>query len=156
MQNTTIEGVITKGLVTHSDEGGYFREIIRVTDDFFGEGFGQWSHSLVNQGVAKAWHLHKIQTDWLYLVTGSMKVGLHDTREDSSTHGKTLEILLGDHHESQVIKIPPGVAHGYKILQGPAHVIYITSHVYNPSDELKIPHDDPSIGYDWVSGTKVT
>jgi len=150
-----IEGVITKELVTHTDEGGYFREIIRVTDDFFGEGFGQWSHSLVNQGVAKAWHLHKIQTDWLYLVMGTMKVGLHDTREDSPTHGQTMEILLGDHHETQVIKIPPGVAHGYKILQGPAHVIYITSHVYNPSDELKIAHDDPSIGYDWVSGTPI-
>ena len=30
-----IEGVVTKDLVTHSDERGYFREIIRVTDDFF-------------------------------------------------------------------------------------------------------------------------
>lgn len=151
-----IEGVITKELVTFSDERGYFREIIRESDDFFSEGFGQWSHSLVHEGVAKAWHIHKIQTDWLYLVTGAMKVGLYDTREDSVTHGETMEILLGDFYKTQVIKIPPGIAHGYKVLQGPANVIYITSHTYNPDDELRIPHDDPKIGYDWVSGPKVT
>lgn len=151
-----IEGVIAKELITFSDERGYFREIIRESDDFFGEGFGQWSHSLVHEGVAKAWHIHKIQTDWLYLVTGAMKVGLYDTREDSATHGETTEILLGDFYKTQVIKIPPGIAHGYKVLQGPAHVIYITSHTYNPDDELRIPHDDPKIGYDWVSAPKIT
>lgn len=151
-----IDGVATKELITRSDERGYFREIIRVTDDFFGEGFGQWSHSLVHEGVAKGWHLHAIQTDWLYLVSGALKAVLYDTREDSRTHGETTEILLGDHYTTQVIKIPPGVAHGYKVIQGPAHVIYITSHTYNPDDELKIPHDDPDIGYDWVSGPKIT
>jgi len=129
-----IEGVVTKELVTHSDERGFFREIIRVTDDFFSEGFGQWSHSLVHDGVAKAWHLHKLQTDWLYVVSGSMKVGLHDVRPESSTHGVTMELLVGDTYQAQVVKIPPGVAHGYKVLNGPANVIYITSRVYDPSD----------------------
>ncbi len=33
-----IEGVVLKDLVTHTDERGFFREIIRVTDDFFQEG----------------------------------------------------------------------------------------------------------------------
>jgi dTDP-4-dehydrorhamnose 3,5-epimerase len=55
-----IEGVVVKELVTHVDERGFFREIIRSTDDFFKEGFGQWGHSLMHTGVAKAWHIHKI------------------------------------------------------------------------------------------------
>jgi len=42
-----IDGVVFKELVTHTDERGFFREIIRVTDGFFGAGFGQWSHSLM-------------------------------------------------------------------------------------------------------------
>jgi len=147
-----IDGVVTKDLTTHSDERGFFREIIRVTDDFFSEGFGQWSHSLVHDGVAKAWHLHKLQTDWLYVVSGSMKVGLHDTRPESSTHGVTMDILVGDTYSAQVVKIPPGVAHGYKVLKGPANVIYITSRTYDPTDELRIPHDDQTIGYDWTAG----
>jgi dTDP-4-dehydrorhamnose 3,5-epimerase len=48
-----IDGVIFKELVTHTDERGFFREIIRTTDDIFREGFGQWSHSLMHTGVAK-------------------------------------------------------------------------------------------------------
>ena len=65
-----IDGVVIKKLVTHNDRRGFFREIIRVTDDFFKEGFGQWSHSLMFEGVTKAWHHHKIQTDWWYLRPG--------------------------------------------------------------------------------------
>jgi dTDP-4-dehydrorhamnose 3,5-epimerase len=29
-----IDGVVIKELVTHTDERGFFREIIRATDDF--------------------------------------------------------------------------------------------------------------------------
>jgi len=57
------------------------------------------------------------------------------------------EYLLGEGQPAQVLKIPPGVAHGLKVLQGPAHLMYITSHVYNPDDEGRIPYD--SLGYDW-------
>jgi dTDP-4-dehydrorhamnose 3,5-epimerase len=58
--NAIIEGVVAKELKTYSDERGFFRELIRVTDGFFEEGFGQWSHSLMFDGVIKAWHLHRI------------------------------------------------------------------------------------------------
>lgn len=150
-----IEGVDTKSLKTHFDERGFFREIIRVTDDFFHEGFAQWSHSLVHSGVAKAWHIHKQQTDWMYVATGAMKVVLYDTRPDSPTSGESMEILMGELYPAEVVKIPPGVAHGYKVLDGPAHVFYITSHTYNPDDEGRIPHDDPSIGYDWTAGPAI-
>ena len=75
-----IDGVVFKELATHADERGYFRELIRVTDDFFGEGFGQLSHAVVYTGVAKAWHIHKIQIDWWYVATGTLRVALHDTR----------------------------------------------------------------------------
>ena len=36
-----IKDVAIKDFATHTDERGLFREIIRVTDDFFAEGFGQ-------------------------------------------------------------------------------------------------------------------
>jgi len=144
-----IEGVIIKDLVTHADERGYFREIIRVTDDFFSEGFGQWSHSLMYQDVAKAWHIHTTQVDWWYVGSGVLKVGLHDRREDSPTFGETMTLLMGDNQSSKVLRIPPGVAHGCKCLSGPAHLFYMTSTTYNPSEEGRIPHDDMSIGFDW-------
>ena len=76
----TIDGVVLKELTTHADERGFFREIVRVTDPFFGEGFAQLSHSLMYPGVAKAWHIHKAQVDWWYVPLGNLKVALYDLR----------------------------------------------------------------------------
>lgn len=147
-----INGVIVKKLVTHTDERGYFRELIRVTDDFFTEGFGQWSISQMYPGVIKAWHIHKKQVDWWYVHNGVLKVALYDTRKDSPTYKEIIELLMGDNQPAQILRIPPGVAHGCKCISGPANLFYITSNVYNPADEGRIPHDDPEIGYDWLKG----
>lgn len=151
-----IDGVEIKDLVTHVDERGFFREVIRESDAIFTEGFGQWSHTLSYQGVAKAWHVHRRQTDWWYVAVGTVKAALYDTRGDSPTHGQLEEFLLGEGQRPQVLKIPPGVAHGYRVLQGPAHVFYIVSHEYDGTDEGRIPHDDADIGYDWTSGPEIT
>ena len=150
-----IDGVVLRALETHRDERGFFREIIRVKDDFFEEGFGQWSHSLMYPGVIKAWHIHKQQTDWWYVGTGVLKIVLYDKRPESSTYRQIMEIMLGDSHEAKVLKIPPGVAHGCKCMSGPANLFYITSHTYDPEDEGRIPHDDPEIGYDWLEGPAI-
>jgi dTDP-4-dehydrorhamnose 3,5-epimerase len=117
-----IDGVTFKKLETHLDERGFFREIIRMKDDFFEEGFGQWSHSLMYPGVIKAWHIHKKQTDWWYVGTGVLKVVLYDKRPESSTYRQSMEIMLGDNQEVKVLKVPPGVAHGCKCLGGPANL----------------------------------
>ncbi len=150
-----IQGVETKALVTQTDERGFFREIIRVTDPIFKEGFGQWSHTQTYTGAAKAWHIHQRQIDWWYVAIGVIKVALYDTRSDSPTCGQLDEFLMGDGQPSQVLKIPPGVAHGYKVLEGPMHLFYITSNTYDPADEGRIPHDDPRIGYDWTKGPQI-
>lgn len=102
-------------------------------------------------GTAKAWHIHQRQTDWWYVAIGTLKVALFDTRSDSPTHGELMEFLMGDNQPVRVLKIPPGVGHGCKAVSGPAHLFYITSHTYDPTDEGRIPHDDPDIGYDWTA-----
>jgi len=147
----TIEGVVLKELETHEDERGFFREIIRETDDFF-ERFGQWSHSLMHPGTAKAWHIHHRQTDFWYVI-GSVKVALYDTRENSPTRGQLMEFLMGD-GAATCLRIPPGVAHGCRALER-SHLLYVTSKVYDPDDEGRIPHDDPTIGYDWTAGPAI-
>jgi dTDP-4-dehydrorhamnose 3,5-epimerase len=147
-----IDGVVIKELVTHNDERGFFREIIRVTDEFFAAGFGQMSHSLVYPGVVKAWHSHRQQTQWTYVACGLLKVALHDGRSRSPTYRKTLEFLVGDNQPARVYLFPPGVAHGYRCMDGPAHVIYVTSGVYDLSDEIRIAFNDPKIDFDWLKG----
>ena len=96
-----IDGVVFKPLVTHTDQRGFFREIIRVTDAVFEEGFGQWGHSLMHVGVAKAWHIHKIQIDWWYVASGLLKVALYDTRSGEALPNGVPD---GDH----VVTFAPG------------------------------------------------
>jgi dTDP-4-dehydrorhamnose 3,5-epimerase len=147
----SIQGVVVKQLTTHADERGFFREIIRETDDFF-DHFGQWSHSLMYPGSAKAWHIHRIQTDWWYAI-GALKVALYDMRDDSPTKGELMQFMMGD-RDAACVKIPPGVAHGCRALEL-THLLYVTSSVYNPDDEGRLPHDDPTIGYDWTAGPPI-
>jgi dTDP-4-dehydrorhamnose 3,5-epimerase len=149
-----IEGVEVKKLVTQPDERGFFREIIRKTDEFFGESsFAQLSHSLMHPGSGKGWHYHPDQIDWWYVV-GSLKVVLYDLREGSPTHRQLNEMLMGDIYGSSVLKIPSMVAHGCRALDT-THLIYVTSSAYDPAQEGRIPHDDPEIGYDFTVGPPV-
>jgi len=151
----TIAGVEIKDLVTNTDERGFFREIIRSTDGFFGEGFGQLSHSLMYHGVGKAWHIHQTQIDWWYVPIGALKVALYDTRPASPTHGVTMELFMGESYAAKVLKIPPGVAHGCRALAGVNHLFYVTSNTYDPAEEGRIAHDDATIGYDWTAGPAI-
>ena len=150
-----IAGVEIKELKTYPDERGFFREIIRTSDSFFGEGFGQFSHSLMYSGVAKAWHIHKTQVDWWYVPVGNLRLVMKDLRKDSPTYNELQEILMGENYPAQVVKIPPGVAHGCKVLGSVAHLFYITSKSYDPDEEGRISYDDPDIGYDWMKGPEI-
>lgn len=147
-----IDGVMIKELITHADERGFFREIIRVTDGCFKEGFGQLSVSQVYMGVIKAWHIHKKQTEWLYVNNGVVKIVLYDTRKGSSTYKEIMELIMGDDQPQRVLRIPPGVAHGCKCLNGTACMFYVASRTYDPADEGRIPYNDADIGYDWLKG----
>lgn len=146
-----IQGVEFKELTTYGDERGFFRELIRSTDPFFADQFGQWSHALLFSDITKAWHYHRLQTDWWYVGSGVIRVGLCDVRADSPTYKRTMDFLMGDFQPPRIVKIPPGVAHGCQTVQGPVHMFYITSHVYDPQDELRIPYDDPTIDFDWTT-----
>jgi dTDP-4-dehydrorhamnose 3,5-epimerase len=82
-----------------------------------------------------------------------LKVALYDTRETSPTKGRLMEFLMGD-LQATCLRIPPGVAHGCRALKL-SHMLYVTSGVYDPADEGRIPHDDPAIGYDWTAGPAI-
>ncbi len=47
-------------------------------------------------------------------------------------------------------RIPPGVAHDYKVLSVPgALLIYADNHLYDPADEGRIAYSDEGIKYNW-------
>lgn len=145
-----IEDVKIKKLITHHDHRGYFREILR-SDDKMLEKFGQTSITKTNPGIIKAFHFHKYQDDIWHIAEGRALVALYDMRKDSPTFHQTQSIITGE-SDPMLIKIPIGVAHGYKVLgDKPLILFYHTTMTYNPEnpDEGRIPHDDPKINFNW-------
>lgn len=155
MTDVAIDGAALKPLVRHEDERGFFEEILRGSDAFF-RGFAQLSWCRRATGVVTAWHVHPTQWDWWFVPRGRVLAVLHDLRDGSPTRGRTVEVELGEGAADQVLAIPSGVAHGYKVLDGPMELFYVTSREYNAAhpappegEEGRIPPDDPAIGYDW-------
>lgn len=144
-----IDGVMIKELVRHKDERGFFEELIRKTDDFFFEGFAQLSRAFMYSGVIKAWHIHKTQIDWWIVIKGDLKVVLCDLRKASPTYKLINVFFMGQNSGNFILKIPASVAHGLKVVGEAAELIYVTSSTYDSKEEGRLPHDDPSIGFDW-------
>ena len=145
-----IDGVAIKELTPHPDERGYLMEMVRSTDDIF-EKFGQAYVSLNHPGVIRGWHWHRLQTDFFVVVKGLVRVALYDGRDGSPTQGQVEEYLLGDGN-SILLKIPPGVLHGYKTIgTEPSLLINFPTEVYNASqpDELRRAWNDPTLPYNW-------
>lgn len=152
-----IQGVLLAPYALWPDDRGYFLEILRIGQglaaDFPVEST-QISAALSYSGAIKAFHFHRHQTDFWVPITGIFQVGLVDLRPDSSTFGLRNTIYAGSLRTWQIL-IPPGVAHGYKVV-GPESgmLVYATDRHYNPSDEGRIAYNDPSIAYDWETQHK--
>jgi dTDP-4-dehydrorhamnose 3,5-epimerase len=145
-----IHDVVIKKLITHPDDRGYFREILRDDDNMLRR-FGQTAVTKTNPGVIKAFHWHEDQDDVWYIGSGMARVVLYDRRPDSRSRGLTQVIFAGDDNPVSIL-IPTGIAHGYQVI-GPQPVLlfYHVTKSYNPAapDEQRIPFDDPAIGFDW-------
>jgi len=146
INSTLIPDVELRQIQSHKDERGYFREVIKVSDGFFKERFAQWSHSYKYPGYyTEQFHIHKHQVDWWYIVVGQMTAVLFDTRD--SADGKFHQFVLSQ-DKPTVLRIPPGVAHGFKVSDNSVHMMYITSQEYNPDDEGRI-----DLEFDWSTIT---
>jgi dTDP-4-dehydrorhamnose 3,5-epimerase len=145
-----IQDVKVKKLIKHTDDRGYFMEVLRDDDELL-KRFGQLSASLSYPGVIKAFHYHKMQDDIWFFSKGNAQVVLHDLREDSSTYKQTDVYYMGENNLISLFT-PRGVAHGYRVLGNEVAIItYLTNRAYNPChpDEYRLPYNDPDIAFDW-------
>ena len=141
-----IEGVMVKDLSVYVDERGIVVEIVRADDPIYHGQFGQVYYATCNPGVVKAWHYHKIHTDILYCIYGSVKLCLYDDRGGSPTKGLTNVFVMNEFNQIAV-RIPPGVLHGQMCLGNePCIVLNVQSHLYDPADEFKIEPFDERYG----------
>jgi dTDP-4-dehydrorhamnose 3,5-epimerase len=146
-----IDGVAARRAKVLPDERGRLGEIMRADDPWF-EKFGQVYFTTTYPGIVKAWHYHKKQTDHFYVVKGMLMVAMYYEREDSPTHGTVNELYLGEHCPA-LVRIPPGVQHGWMcISETEAYILNVVSETYDYADPDEFrthPHDN-HIPYDWT------
>ena len=147
-----IEGVMIRPFDLWPDDRGYFLEVARMGLGLaagFPAETTQVSAALSYPGTIKAFHYHLHQTDLWVPAAGMFQVTLVDLRPESRTFGRKNTIYAGALKPWQLL-IPPGVGHGYKVIgEQPAILVYVTNRLYNPKDEGRVAHSDPSIAYDW-------
>ncbi|MCK0163751.1 dTDP-4-dehydrorhamnose 3,5-epimerase [Marinobacter sp. S6332] len=71
-----------------------------------------------------------------------------DVRRESPTFGKWIaERLSCENH--RMLWIPPGFAHGFRVLSNEADFQYKCTEFYDPDDERCIRWDDETLAIDW-------
>ena len=145
-QSKPIEGVRLIEFEFHSDDGGDFYEVARLTNGLITglESFDlkQINRSRFNPGLVKAFHLHLKQDEiWTIHPLDRLLVGLLDARKDSKTEGSQMRFVLGA-GKCKMLYIPRGVAHGGMALDlKPVDVIYLMNQNFSASesDEWRLP-----------------
>lgn len=152
-----IDGVTVTPFPIWPDDRGYFLEVARIGQGpaaHFPPETTQISAALSYPGTIKAFHYHLHQTDFWVPAQGMFQVVLVDLRKGSRTFGLRNTLYVGALRPWQII-IPPGVGHGYKVVgENAAMLVYVTSRIYDPKDEGRIPYDSPEIRYDWETQHK--
>jgi dTDP-4-dehydrorhamnose 3,5-epimerase len=157
-----IEGVKVLPLRRFVDDRGFFMEIYRnranqvgteeMARFFDGVEVAQLNFSVVDvENHIKGLHYHLGQEDlWFCPPPSKMKVVLFDVRVDSPTSGATQVVVLGDGKDA-ILRIPAGVAHGYRPLTHPCSLFYIVTKTFDLSDpdEYRIAWDHPAIRELW-------
>ena len=152
-----IDGVRVAPAQIWPDDRGYFLEAARLGTELasgFGSRSTQVSVAVSYRGTIKAFHYHTLQTDLWIPCHGMLQVALADLRDGSPTFGRRNTLYVGTLRPWQVL-IPPGVAHGYKVIgDASAMLVYLTDRHYDPSDEGRLPYNSRDLAYHWETQRK--
>jgi dTDP-4-dehydrorhamnose 3,5-epimerase len=145
-----IDGVLLreiKNVVTHN---GVTTEVYREDWGVTVNGPQQILHVDLRPAALSAWHMHRGRYDHLLVVSGHIKVVLHDGREDSPSQGRTEVFVLSPMRPTLVV-IPPAVWHGVQNLDSAGHSSFINffdkQYDYEDPDEWRLPPDTEEIPY---------
>ncbi len=161
-RSTPIEGVKTHRLSRLTDDRGFLFELFReranhpeshaLAEFFSGFPVAQMNYSVVDaDGHIKGLHYHLKQEDiWFFPPPSKAKVVLYDVRKGSPSFGQT-QVLVAGGGQDFLIRIPAGVAHGYRPLTNPCAMLYIVTETFDPGtpDEFRISWDHPAVKHLW-------
>ena len=148
-----IPGVILIEPVVHRDSRGFFLETFHAAK-YAAAGlpsvFVQDNHSASVRGTLRGLHLQlrKPQGKLVRVIEGEIWDVAVDVRPRSATFGRWTAATLSAENYRQLF-VPPGFAHGFCVLSDRAQVQYKCTELYDPSDEVGVAYDDPSLGIRW-------
>ncbi|HPA50158.1 MAG TPA: dTDP-4-dehydrorhamnose 3,5-epimerase family protein [Thermoanaerobaculia bacterium] len=157
-----IDGVAIQRLPRFVDDRGFFQEIYRAKADHAGSEslaaffrdvpVAQLNYTIVNaENHVKGLHYHLKQQDvWFCPHPSKAKFVLFDVRKASPTYLRTQVVVAGD-GQDLLVRIPEGVAHGYRPLTNPCALFYLVTRTFdvNDPDEHRIPWDHPAVRDLW-------
>jgi dTDP-4-dehydrorhamnose 3,5-epimerase len=149
VDSTPIAGVRVVPLRKFADERGVIMHMLRSDSPHF-ERFGEIYFSSIYPSVIKAWHLHSRMTINYAVPIGTVKLVMFDSRADSPTMGRLLELFVGESNYC-LVTIPPGVWNGFKGVGATTALVANCATI--PHDPSEITRCDPfsnTIPYDWA------
>lgn len=150
---TSLPGVLLIEPRVFGDERGYFLESWnRLSFSSFGiaADFVQDNQSFSAHNILRGLHHQKTrpQGKLVWALEGEILDVVVDLRRSSPTFGKWVSMRLSSQNFLRAW-IPPGLAHGFRVLSKSAHFCYKCTEYYHPEDEEVIAWDDPDLAIDW-------
>lgn len=151
---TAIAGLLTFTPTPHADARGFFS---RTFDAAIAQragidpaAFRQDSLSRSARGVVRGLHLRlgRGEAKLVRCSSGEIFDVVVDLRPGSQTYGRWLSFVLSGERQNSIY-VPPGCAHGFQALTQPADTSYRIDREHDPSEDLTIAYDDPTLAIPW-------
>lgn len=160
LEHLRIPGLAVVRPTVHGDSRGFFLESFRKSD-FQALGlptdFSQDNHARSGSGVLRGLHyqIHPAEQGKLIRVLrGAVFDVAVDIRVGSRTFGQWEGVTLTEERQ-EMLYIPPGFAHGYKVLSDGADLVYKVTREYQADLDRGIRWDDPDLAIEWPGDAPV-
>jgi dTDP-4-dehydrorhamnose 3,5-epimerase len=154
VDHTALPGVLVFTTAPVRDERGFFTRTfdsdVMQSIGIDPAGFRQDSLSRSRRGVVRGLHLRAGlgEAKLVRCSSGAIFDVVLDLREGSPTFGRWQSFDL-DGEDQCSVYIPAGCAHGFQALTDPADTSYRIDRAHDPSEDVAIAHDDPSLAIPW-------
>jgi dTDP-4-dehydrorhamnose 3,5-epimerase len=149
---TPLPGVLILEPKVFIDDRGFFLESYNertMAEAGIGDRFVQDNHSFSERNVLRGLHYQvRPQGKLIRVPVGEILDVAVDLRRSSRTFGEWHSVALSE-TKKQMLWIPPGFAHGFRVLSEGAHVLYKATDFYDPEAERTIAWNDATLKIDW-------
>jgi dTDP-4-dehydrorhamnose 3,5-epimerase len=157
---TRLAGVVLIEPRVFGDDRGFFLESYNertFAEIGIPERFVQDNHSYSQKNVVRGLHyqVEHAQGKLVRVATGEILDVAVDLRRSSPTFGQWQSFNLSGANR-RMLWIPPGFAHGFRVISDSAHVLYKTTDFYAPEHERTLAWNDAELEIDWqLEGTPI-